>query len=132
MDEEGNEIEDEDILRTQWEANRVFVRPEVGPFHPIYPSGQPNHPLWNILGNTTLQVIVKIASIELTPEKPEFPGGSWHVEGMCVGSADASISSNADLQGRRTKEYVLQEYIILTMRYANPTRNLECILMAPI
>lgn len=29
-----------------------------------------------------LQVIVKMASIELTPEKPKFSGGSWHVEGM--------------------------------------------------
>ena len=26
-----------------------------------------------------LQVIVKIVSIELTPEKPEFPAGGWHV-----------------------------------------------------
>lgn len=31
---------------------------------------------------TGLQVIVKIASIELKPEKPEFEGGSWHVEGQ--------------------------------------------------
>ncbi|KAF6763669.1 hypothetical protein DFP72DRAFT_873115 [Ephemerocybe angulata] len=29
-----------------------------------------------------LQVIVKIANIELTPEKPQYSGGSWHVEGM--------------------------------------------------
>lgn len=29
-----------------------------------------------------LQVIVKIASIELTPEKPTYGGGSWHLEGM--------------------------------------------------
>lgn len=29
-----------------------------------------------------LQVIVKLASIELTPEKPSYPGGSWHLEGM--------------------------------------------------
>ncbi|KAG8911880.1 hypothetical protein FRC01_005430, partial [Tulasnella sp. 417] len=29
-----------------------------------------------------VQVIVKLANIHLTPEKPEFPGGSWHVEGM--------------------------------------------------
>ncbi|KIO21963.1 hypothetical protein M407DRAFT_28450 [Tulasnella calospora MUT 4182] len=28
------------------------------------------------------QVIVKLANIHLTPEKPEYPGGSWHVEGM--------------------------------------------------
>ncbi|KAH8904798.1 hypothetical protein BR93DRAFT_916535 [Coniochaeta sp. PMI_546] len=29
-----------------------------------------------------LQVIVKLASIELTPENPKYPGGSWHLEGM--------------------------------------------------
>lgn len=29
-----------------------------------------------------LQVIVKIASIELTPGKPQYAGGSWHLEGM--------------------------------------------------
>ena len=28
---------------------------------------------------TGLQVIVKMATIELTPEKPEFPIGGWHV-----------------------------------------------------
>lgn len=29
-----------------------------------------------------LQVIVKLASIELTPEKPSYAGGNWHIEGM--------------------------------------------------
>src|SRR5690606_25476567 len=29
-----------------------------------------------------LQVIVKLATIQLTPDKPAYPGGSWHVEGM--------------------------------------------------
>ncbi|MDQ0964454.1 hypothetical protein QFZ66_008332 [Streptomyces sp. B4I13] len=29
-----------------------------------------------------LQVIVKLATIHLTPDKPAYPGGSWHVEGM--------------------------------------------------
>ncbi|MCM9076525.1 MULTISPECIES: DUF4246 domain-containing protein [Streptomyces] len=29
-----------------------------------------------------LQVIVKLATLHLTPEKPEYAGGSWHVEGM--------------------------------------------------
>ncbi|KAJ4303127.1 hypothetical protein N0V90_002019 [Kalmusia sp. IMI 367209] len=29
-----------------------------------------------------LQVIVKLSSIELTPEKPDYAGGSWHLEGM--------------------------------------------------
>ena len=29
-----------------------------------------------------LQVIVKLANIHLTPNKPEYEGGSWHVEGQ--------------------------------------------------
>ena len=32
----------------------------------------------------TLQVIVKLANIELTPEKPRYGGGTWHVEGKQV------------------------------------------------
>ena len=34
------------------------------------------------LRGSRLQVIVKMADIVLTPEKPEYPGGVWHVEGM--------------------------------------------------
>ncbi|KAH8824007.1 hypothetical protein DL96DRAFT_1616083 [Flagelloscypha sp. PMI_526] len=30
----------------------------------------------------TLQIIVKLANIVLTPENPVYEGGSWHVEGM--------------------------------------------------
>ena len=29
-----------------------------------------------------LQVIVKLANIHLTPDKPEYAGGTWHVEGQ--------------------------------------------------
>lgn len=38
-----------------------------------------------------LQIIVKMASIELTPDKPAFPAGGWHVSGSCatlVGTLD--------------------------------------------
>ena len=34
------------------------------------------------LKGRTLQVIVKLANIVLTPEKPHYPGGKWHVEGL--------------------------------------------------
>ncbi|KAH8809575.1 hypothetical protein DL96DRAFT_1821842 [Flagelloscypha sp. PMI_526] len=34
------------------------------------------------LKGQTLQVIVKLANIHLTPEKPKYNGGNWHVEGM--------------------------------------------------
>ncbi|KAK2735679.1 hypothetical protein FQN55_002041 [Onygenales sp. PD_40] len=33
-------------------------------------------------GERGLQVIVKLANIHLTPEKPKYDGGSWHVEGQ--------------------------------------------------
>ena len=33
------------------------------------------------LKGTTIQCIIKLANIVLTPEKPEYPGGKWHVEG---------------------------------------------------
>lgn len=29
-----------------------------------------------------LQIIIKLANINLTPDKPSYPGGSWHVEGQ--------------------------------------------------
>jgi len=33
-------------------------------------------------GHRGLQIIVKLANIELTPEKPSYEGGTWHVEGQ--------------------------------------------------
>lgn len=36
----------------------------------------------NWFRNYGLQVIVKLASIELTPDNPRYPGGNWHLEGM--------------------------------------------------
>ncbi|KAJ6468804.1 hypothetical protein C8R45DRAFT_1167463 [Mycena sanguinolenta] len=34
------------------------------------------------LRGRTIQCIIKLASIHLTPENPKYAGGSWHVEGM--------------------------------------------------
>ncbi|KAF9049333.1 hypothetical protein BDZ89DRAFT_1057685, partial [Hymenopellis radicata] len=34
------------------------------------------------LAGSTIQVIVKLANIVLTPDKPNYKGGSWHVEGI--------------------------------------------------
>lgn len=43
-----------------------------------------------------LQVIVKLATIELTPEKPEYSEGSWHVEGQLVSSLSSGMKSIAN------------------------------------
>ncbi|KAJ7352340.1 hypothetical protein DFH08DRAFT_84719 [Mycena albidolilacea] len=41
--------------------------------------------------DSTIQVIVKLANIVLTPEKPDYPGGTWHVEGMATESIVATF-----------------------------------------
>uniref|UniRef100_A0A914DHC5 Uncharacterized protein n=1 Tax=Acrobeloides nanus TaxID=290746 RepID=A0A914DHC5_9BILA len=57
--------------------NRRFIDLKPGAFKP------PNLPknVFSLKGKR-LQVIVKLANIHLTPEKPSYPGGVWHVEGM--------------------------------------------------
>ncbi|KAJ6542721.1 hypothetical protein B0H19DRAFT_1171611 [Mycena capillaripes] len=42
------------------------------------------------LRGRTVQCIIKLANIHLTPENPEYDGGSWHVEGMVNESIVAS------------------------------------------
>ncbi|KAF8971362.1 hypothetical protein BDZ97DRAFT_1901571 [Flammula alnicola] len=82
-DEEGYESEDEFYERRQrWcQETRQVVRPEPAkPFAPL--STPPKFSLREEYGNRGLQIIVKLANIELTPEKPEYDGGSWHVEGQ--------------------------------------------------
>lgn len=40
--------------------------------------------LRNQYSDKNLQIIVKLANIRLTPEKPYYEGGTWHVEGQLV------------------------------------------------
>ena len=80
--------EDEDDYwerREEWyEATRKVVLPEPSEhFSPLRES--PKFDLKARYAERGLQVIVKLANIKLTPEKPEYEGGSWHVEGQMVG-----------------------------------------------
>lgn len=61
-----------------WDNRRPLVpdAPEFIPPKPLEASARVD------LKGRRLQVIVKLATLHLTPEKPEYPGGSWHVEGM--------------------------------------------------
>ncbi|MEV0647094.1 DUF4246 domain-containing protein [Phytomonospora sp. NPDC050363] len=68
----------EDADRDWWE-NRSPVVPDAPDFTPPEP---PDEAKRVDLRGRRLQVIVKVASIHLTPDRPEYRGGSWHVEGM--------------------------------------------------
>ena len=79
-----NEGRDDDSLSTisndacdEWCANNVTpVSRETGTH-----KRQETPPHVKLRGRT-LKVIVKLANIALTPEKPDNNGGAWHVEGM--------------------------------------------------
>ena len=71
------------IRKDNWiKATRRLVFPEPDDFEPL-PQPAP-FDLKSKYGKRGLQVIVKLASIHLTPEKQEYEGGTWHVEGQMV------------------------------------------------
>ncbi|KAG6848056.1 hypothetical protein H0H93_003797, partial [Arthromyces matolae] len=68
--------------REAWyQATRKVVLPEPEPYQPPKQKDSFNVNLWKDVKRGSLQVIVKLANIHLTPEKPEYEGGTWHVEG---------------------------------------------------
>ncbi|KAI1335695.1 hypothetical protein F5Y15DRAFT_408961 [Xylariaceae sp. FL0016] len=74
-----------------------------------------------------LQVIIKMASIELTPQKPDFPVGGWHVEGQMnehiCGTAlyylDSENVTPSDLSFRMQTSAYLSEDIIVGQDYGS-------------
>ncbi|MGW3404823.1 DUF4246 domain-containing protein [Streptomyces zhihengii] len=63
---------------TWWETRRPVV-PDAPEFTP---PELPDASARVDLRGRRLQVVVKLATIQLTPDRPEYAGGSWHVEGM--------------------------------------------------
>lgn len=72
---------EEEILECKWRRLRKPRNP-VPENHISSYLPPPGERLVNKFKDMGLQIIVKMASIELTPEKPEFPVGGWHVEGQ--------------------------------------------------
>lgn len=70
-------VDDETMARAKWKKFREAKLPDPLPYVPI--DYAPKQSLREKFKEKGLQVIVKMASIELTPEKPEFSAGSWHV-----------------------------------------------------
>jgi hypothetical protein len=72
----------------EYQATRKVKLPEPGEFKIPEPDSK-NRRVQPInfrtdFADRRLQVIVKLANIELTPDKPEYEGGSWHIEGQLV------------------------------------------------
>jgi hypothetical protein len=76
-EEKTEEDFDDDDQYYEWHRNRDPIQPVVPSF-----DGVPEPKTVVDLKGRTVQVITKLANIHLTPEKPEYNGGVWHVEGM--------------------------------------------------
>jgi len=75
--------------RDEWNEQRIILISDV--LHEYVPGSLENRKVRYGLADKKIQVIVKLANIYLTPEKPEYPGGSWHVEGMSNESIAVSV-----------------------------------------
>ncbi|RYO87169.1 hypothetical protein DL766_009449 [Monosporascus sp. MC13-8B] len=70
----------------EWfESVKVVAIPKPGPYRPFpettsLPGAYPID-LRERFKDRGLQIIFKLANIHLTPDKPEYEGGTWHVEG---------------------------------------------------
>ncbi|KAK7189146.1 hypothetical protein PSPO01_04733 [Paraphaeosphaeria sporulosa] len=85
--EDLNEMIDWDLLdaiEEVFQRTRTVIHPEPGDFknYETWKSSQTKQCIEDEFREHGLQVIVKLSSIELTPEKPDYAGGSWHLEGM--------------------------------------------------
>lgn len=68
-----------EAAQDDWWENRRPVLPDA----PVFTAPErPDASARVDLRGRRLQVIVKLATLHLTPDKPEYLGGSWHVEGM--------------------------------------------------
>lgn len=78
--------EEEDLSDDGYDMRpRIFVGPRIKPFAP--PEYKTKISLKKF---GTLQAIIKLANIELTPSNPTYDGGVWHVEGATNESIIAS------------------------------------------
>jgi Protein of unknown function (DUF4246) len=88
--EDIDEEDREDVLnnwREEWIGySKRVILPDAVSFNPNDCVSPPPFSLREHVGKDgrPLQVIVKLANIHLTPEKPDYEGGTWHVEGKLV------------------------------------------------
>ncbi|RYP69563.1 hypothetical protein DL771_006078 [Monosporascus sp. 5C6A] len=75
-----NDIDPVYMNKLKWEVLRQPAQMEPEEFEEL--DYAPKSRLAEKFKESGLQIIVKIVSIELTPEKPEVPAGGWHVEGQ--------------------------------------------------
>jgi hypothetical protein len=124
--EEEDEDEDDYYERLEaWEDSiRKLVLPEPGVFKPRSTPPESACDLRKTFGQRGLQVIVKLANIHLTPEKPAYDGGVWHVEGQLVRSSSLP-ATGGDANVRRMNTSAPRRFIIIQLRTSRKAASLS-------
>lgn len=81
----------------EWEEFERGKKDYYREFPPKYEKDPETKP-FDLRSFDDLKVIVKLANIELTPEKPEYKGGSWHVEGTINEDIVATVLYYYDME----------------------------------
>lgn len=81
-------------LLEAWDASRPIILPEPGESRTHEETGYKRVDLRKEFPGQRIQVIVKLANIELTPESPDYEGGSCHIEGQLVGAINLFFPSS--------------------------------------
>lgn len=101
----------------EWVENAPIILPEPGIFDPFEADMRsPKVDLRESFCDNKLQIIVKLANIELGPEKPHYGGGSWHIEGHLVSKGIILGRSFILLTPNRMSVSVLRPYTTTTAR----------------
>jgi hypothetical protein len=81
-DEEDEEEDEEDRDREECYKSKYIMVPEPEPYmrRQRRADDADAKTLEGTFSGNSLQVIVKLANIHLTPEKPEYGRGAWHIE----------------------------------------------------
>lgn len=66
--------------KSEMRRQETYCTAHDHPSHPVLEHEYQEVRLQDEFRDRGLQVIVKLASVELTPEKPNYDGGSWHLE----------------------------------------------------
>lgn len=117
----------------EWTLRRRPVIPDPPPFTPP----RSEQKVQFSLKDRTIQVIVKMANIVLTPENPEYAGGSWHVEGMenerivatgiyyydCANVTDSKLGFRTALCDGMDMQYEQSDWIGLATAYGIDGRD---------
>jgi Protein of unknown function (DUF4246) len=111
-----NPEEGDDETESKWILLRKPKIPEPAVERIEYAPGQRR--LIERFRKSGLQVIVKMASIELTPEKPELPIGGWHVRSLSKGLLRNNLLIRRQVEGQ------MNEHICATALYYLDSENI--------